>query len=578
MRRPGRLLALVSSVVLLTGSAFQTETVTAWIRASAIRLVTPEAGHGFADMQPLKQVIGNARIVSLGEATHGTREFFQLKHRMLEFLASEMGFTIFSIEASMPEAYRLNDYVLNGTGDPAALLKGMYFWTWDTEEVLDMIRWMREFNASGKGRVQFTGFDMQTPTVAQEIVRGFVARYEPTYATTLQDVAALVAQASFVSPASSIAVANATIPVRLVAGKKVHFTGFIKTEGITRGYAGLWFRANGASGVVAFDNMQNRGAAGTTDWKQYVIDVVVPPTATSIVFGALMPGDGKAWFDDLAIELDGQPYADPAILDMGFESAALRGFTASGSGYRAELDPAVAHGGRQSLRMTYVAAPANAVSSDDARAITARCRDVVTHLEAGRAGYQAGGASAVDVEWTIQNARVVLQGLQMRTNEASRDRSMADNVKWILDRNPGAKIVLWAHNGHVATAGFSDQTMGAALRQAFGREMVVFGFAFNQGSFRAIAQNGSALKDFTVPPLPSDSLDATLASAGIPLFALDIRHAPAWFKEPHGSREIGATYPDGSPDAFTMKFVAPDAFDAILFVEATTAARKNTSR
>src|SRR6266571_798502 len=100
-----------------------------WIRTHAVRLQTAEAGHGFTDMQPLKRVIGSARIVALGEATHGTREFFQLKHRMLEFLASEMGFTIFSIEANMPEAYRLNDYVLNGNGDPAKLLRGMYFWT-----------------------------------------------------------------------------------------------------------------------------------------------------------------------------------------------------------------------------------------------------------------------------------------------------------------------------------------------------------------------------------------------------------------------------------------------------------------
>ena len=78
-------------------------------------------------MQPLKKIVGDARVVSLGEATHGSREFFQFKHRMLEFLATEKGFTIFSIEANMPEAYRLNDYVLNGKGDPAALIKGMYF-------------------------------------------------------------------------------------------------------------------------------------------------------------------------------------------------------------------------------------------------------------------------------------------------------------------------------------------------------------------------------------------------------------------------------------------------------------------
>src|SRR4051794_25977935 len=95
MRAPFAALAIA---LPLTAWA-QSPTVNDWIQANAIPLTTPEAGHGFADMQPLKKVIGDARIVSLGEATHGTREFFQLKHRMLEFLASEMGFTIFSIEA-----------------------------------------------------------------------------------------------------------------------------------------------------------------------------------------------------------------------------------------------------------------------------------------------------------------------------------------------------------------------------------------------------------------------------------------------------------------------------------------------
>jgi hypothetical protein len=63
-----------------------------WIKTNAIRLSTVQAGNGFADMEPLAKIVGNARIVALGEATHGTREFFQLKHRMVEFLATRMGF------------------------------------------------------------------------------------------------------------------------------------------------------------------------------------------------------------------------------------------------------------------------------------------------------------------------------------------------------------------------------------------------------------------------------------------------------------------------------------------------------
>src|SRR5215469_6257286 len=104
-KQPRIALLLLAAAALLSAQPDRNQVVD-WIASHAIRLETPEAGRGFADVQPLKKVIGDARIVGLGEATHGTREFFQLKHRMLELLATEMGFTIFSIEANMPEAYK----------------------------------------------------------------------------------------------------------------------------------------------------------------------------------------------------------------------------------------------------------------------------------------------------------------------------------------------------------------------------------------------------------------------------------------------------------------------------------------
>src|SRR5215510_12728002 len=76
----------------------QTETVSNWLSRSAIRLKSVEAGHSFDDLQPLKSILKDVRIVGLGEGTHGTREFFQIKHRLLEFLVNEMGFTLFVME------------------------------------------------------------------------------------------------------------------------------------------------------------------------------------------------------------------------------------------------------------------------------------------------------------------------------------------------------------------------------------------------------------------------------------------------------------------------------------------------
>ena len=161
---------LCLSVGLASGVAAPKPAELEWLKQNVVPLRSCEAGQGFEDLAPLKRMVGDARIVALGECTHGTREVFQMKHRILEYLASQCGFTIFSIEANMPEAYRLNDYVLKGKGDPAKLIGGMYFWTWNTEEVLAMVQWMRQFNLSGKGRLEFTGFDMQTPDVAMENV------------------------------------------------------------------------------------------------------------------------------------------------------------------------------------------------------------------------------------------------------------------------------------------------------------------------------------------------------------------------------------------------------------------------
>ncbi|QSQ22666.1 erythromycin esterase family protein [Pyxidicoccus parkwayensis] len=157
--------------------------VVSWVKQSLVPLSTVEAGHGFADLQPLKPWLAQARVVALGEATHGTREFFQLKHRLLEFLATELGFTVFAIEASFGEALALNDYVLTGKGDPAKGLAGLSFWTWDTEEVLALIRWMRAYNADPRHprKLKFYGVDMQATAASAQAVLDFFAQADPAF-------------------------------------------------------------------------------------------------------------------------------------------------------------------------------------------------------------------------------------------------------------------------------------------------------------------------------------------------------------------------------------------------------------
>ena len=160
-----------------------------WLTANSVALATTTPGTSDNDLEPLRGMVGAARIVALGEGTHGTREFFQLKQRVLQFLVRQMGFTHFAIEASWPEANNLNHYVLTGEGDPARLLSSLYFWTWNTEEVRALIDWMREWNrtAAPARRVQFVGFDMQFPGAAIDTVHKFIGRVDPSNATFASD-------------------------------------------------------------------------------------------------------------------------------------------------------------------------------------------------------------------------------------------------------------------------------------------------------------------------------------------------------------------------------------------------------
>ena len=124
-----------------------------------LRTYEPDGGN-IKDLDILKNLIGNSKVVALGEVSHGSSEIFKMKNRIVQYLAANQGFDKFSIEANMPEAYKLNDYTIRGDGDPKKLIAGMYFWTWRTEEVLNMVEWMRKFNQP-KQRIEFTGFDMQ---------------------------------------------------------------------------------------------------------------------------------------------------------------------------------------------------------------------------------------------------------------------------------------------------------------------------------------------------------------------------------------------------------------------------------
>jgi erythromycin esterase len=154
-----------------------------WLDQWVVPITTTDpAANDLSDLDGLADMVGEARLVGLGEATHGTREFFLLKHRLIRHLVEEQGFGVVGFEASWAHSAALNRYVTAGEGDPEELVKGLRLWPWMTLEVVGLVEWMRSFNQTrgGGDEVRFAGFDVQTHEAERDSVEAYMASVDPT--------------------------------------------------------------------------------------------------------------------------------------------------------------------------------------------------------------------------------------------------------------------------------------------------------------------------------------------------------------------------------------------------------------
>jgi erythromycin esterase len=107
----------------------------------------------------------NVEVFGMGEATHGTKEFFEIKAKSFEYLVTHFNYKVFGIEASYGECNYINDYINSGIGNIDSVMLNFSFWTWRTQEVKNLILWMKDYNQHqpDSGKIIFYGFDMQDP-------------------------------------------------------------------------------------------------------------------------------------------------------------------------------------------------------------------------------------------------------------------------------------------------------------------------------------------------------------------------------------------------------------------------------
>ena len=177
-----QLIFLIGTLSVNASSAQDTtKVVTAWLKQQAIHIKTIEPGTGFSDLMPLEETWKDLQAIGLGEATHGTHEFFRMKHRLIEFLVTRLGFTDFVLESSYSACQPINDYILTGKGDRTTVLTGQGYTAWDMEEFAAIIDWMRNYNqkAPNEKKVRFHGMDLCFNDVGRRVVGDYLKQYAP---------------------------------------------------------------------------------------------------------------------------------------------------------------------------------------------------------------------------------------------------------------------------------------------------------------------------------------------------------------------------------------------------------------
>ncbi|MEV7886869.1 erythromycin esterase family protein [Streptomyces sp. NPDC002817] len=138
-------------------------------------------------------MIGDARVVGLGEATHSSHDFFALKDRVFRHLVEEKGFRTFALEAPWSTGLRLDDYVLHGKGDVRRIMREEfqrdYLW-WNNTDCLRLLEWMRAYNVRHPDDpVRFLGDDLAwTGPESYDSVADAVAAAHPESSARLAEL------------------------------------------------------------------------------------------------------------------------------------------------------------------------------------------------------------------------------------------------------------------------------------------------------------------------------------------------------------------------------------------------------
>jgi erythromycin esterase len=173
------------------------QSFTEWIADHAIRTESLDPRAPLDDLEPLGELIGDARVVGIGESAHYVREFYLLRHRLLRFLVERCGFTVYAPEAPFTQAHAIDAWIQGGPGTVAQVAAaGLAIDLGRCREFYDQLAWMRAHNRTATQRLRLVGTDVPgsggSPLPALEAVAAYLRAADPDALALAEQAIALV--------------------------------------------------------------------------------------------------------------------------------------------------------------------------------------------------------------------------------------------------------------------------------------------------------------------------------------------------------------------------------------------------
>ncbi|MBC7913751.1 MAG: erythromycin esterase family protein [Pyrinomonadaceae bacterium] len=179
-----------------------------WLKKNSTEInLNSSAGLTQKEIFRISKSLTKTKILALGEATHGTHEFFDVKIRLIKSLVEDYKFNVIAFEAPMDELYEVNKYIIEGKGRISAVVQGRAFYrVYDTQEVQELIEWLKNENLSRskENKIYFAGIDMQGGTQAYKNIQEYLTadtvlskRFQSVYTAFLKPKTKLIERERF---------------------------------------------------------------------------------------------------------------------------------------------------------------------------------------------------------------------------------------------------------------------------------------------------------------------------------------------------------------------------------------------